>query len=137
VEKKLLNGLAQIRVSFAKPQPLRLMFQHEARFGRISQCRRCWHKKPMRPVVKAMLTHGYTYAYGAASLMDGKFDSLVLPQVHGPWMQVFIDEVSQRCSEENIIMVLDGAGRHQCQGIKLPPNLKRHFLPPYSPELNP
>lgn len=124
-------------MSFAKRQPLRLMFQDEARFGRISQCRRCWHKKPMRPWVKARLTHEYTYAYGAASAMDGKFDSLVLPQVNGQWMQVFIDEVSQRYSEENIIMALDGAGWHKSQGIKLPPNLKLHFLPPYSPELNP
>jgi transposase len=91
----------------------------------------------MRPWVKARLTHEYTYAYGAASAMDGKFDSLVLPQVNSQWMPVFIDEVSQRYSEENIIMALDGAGWHKSQGIKLPPNLKLHFLPPYSPELNP
>jgi DDE superfamily endonuclease len=122
-------------VSFVKQQPLRLMFQDEARFGRISQCQRCWHKKPMRPLVRAMLTHEYTY--GAASSMDGKFDSLVLPQVNGQSMQVFIDEVSERCSEENILMVLDGASWHKSQGIKLPPNLKLHFVPSYSPELNP
>lgn len=59
------------------------MFQDEARFGRISHCRRCWRKKPMRPWLKAMLTHEYTYAYGAVSPLDGKFDSLVLPQVNG------------------------------------------------------
>ena len=58
----------------------------------------------MRPLVRAMLTHEYTY--GAASSMDGKFDSLVLPQVNGQSMQVFIDEVSERCSEENILMVM-------------------------------
>jgi transposase len=69
--------------------------------------------------------------------MDGKFDSLVLPQVNSQRMPVFIDEVSQRYSEENIIMALDGAGWHKSQGIKLPPNLKLHFLPPHSPELNP
>lgn len=79
----------------------------------------------------------HTYAYGAASPMDGKFDSLVLPQVNGQSMQVFIDEVSERCSEENILMVLDGASWHKSQGIKLPPNLKLHFVPSYSPELNP
>jgi len=37
--------------TFAKAQPLRLMFQDEARFGRISQTCYCRAKKPMRPVV--------------------------------------------------------------------------------------
>lgn len=113
------------------------MFQDEARFGRISQCRRCWHKKPMRPIVKAMLTHQYTYAYGAVSPMDGRFDSLILPQVNGAWMQVFLDEIASRYAQHNIIMVLDGAGWHRSGRLRLPENLKLHFLPPYSPELNP
>lgn len=113
------------------------MFQDEARFGRISQCRRCWHKKPERPVVKAMLTHQYTYAYGAASPLDGRFDALVLPQVNGDCMQVFLDEISARYPHENIIMIVDGAGWHKSQALTPPENLKLHFLPPYSPELNP
>ena len=51
------------------------MFQDEARFGRISDTRYCWACRPMRPMVKAMLTHQYTYAYGAVSPLDGRFDS--------------------------------------------------------------
>ena len=31
----------------------------------------------------------------------------------------------------------DAVGWHKFQSIKLPPNLKLHFVPPYSPELNP
>ena len=34
-------------------------------------------------------------------------------------------------------MVLDGAGWHKSQSFALSENLKLHFLPPYSPELNP
>ena len=52
-------------------------------------------------------------------------------------MQIFLDEVAQRHNNENIIMVLDGAGWHHSQQLKLPDNLRIHFLPPYSPELNP
>lgn len=40
------------------------MFQDEVRFGRISNTRFCWARRPMRPIVKAMITHQYTYAYG-------------------------------------------------------------------------
>jgi hypothetical protein len=43
------------------------MFQDEARFGRISDTRNCCQKRPLRPMVKAMLTQQYTYAYGAVS----------------------------------------------------------------------
>ena len=136
MEKKLPTELSQIIDTFAIKQPIRLMFQDEARFGRISDTRNCWAKKPMRPQVKAMVTQQYSYAYGAVSPADGKFDSLLLPQVNGTCMQVFIDEIASRYPSENIVMVLDGAGWHKT-AFTLPANLRLHFLPPYSPELNP
>ena len=122
--------------SFGTARPLRLMFQDEARFGRISDTRYCWAKRPLRPMVPAMLICQYTYAYGAVSPVDGRFDSLVLPYVNGECMQLFITEVASRYPQENIIMVVDGAGWHRTT-FQLPDNLKLHFLPPYSPELNP
>lgn len=112
------------------------MFQDEARFGRISDVRHCWQKKPHRPVVKAMVTQQYAYAYGAISPADGRFDSLILPQVNGKCMQLFLDEVARRYPDENIVMVLDGAGWHKSP-FQLADNLRLIFLPPYAPELNP
>lgn len=47
--EKLCADLVQITASFGEKNPIRVMFQDEVRFGRISHCRRCWHKKPMRP----------------------------------------------------------------------------------------
>jgi transposase len=129
--------LGEIVAGFGTQRPLRLMFQDEARFGRISDTRYCWAPRPIRPVVKAMLTHQYTYAYGAVSPLDGRFDSLVLPHVNTECMQLFITEIGRRYPNENIIMVVDGAGWHQSKGFALPENLRLHFLPPYSPELNP
>lgn len=123
--------------TFPAAQPLRLMFQDEARFGRISDTRYCWAKKPLRPMVKAMLTHQYTYAYGAVSPQDGRFDSLVLPHVNSACMQLFMNEIALRYPDENIVMVVDGAGWHRKADFKLPENLRLLFLPPYSPELNP
>jgi transposase len=137
LEKKLSSALGEIVASFANPKPLRLMFQDEARFGRISDTRYCWARRPMRPLVKAMLTHQYTYAYGAVSPLDGKFDSLVLPHVNTECMQLFITEVAKRYPTENIVMVVDGAGWHRSKSFVLPESLRLHFLPPYSPELNP
>jgi len=84
-----------------------------------------------------MLAHQYVYAHGAVSPKDGQFDSLVMPHVNSQCMQIFLDEVALRHANEDVIMVLDGAGWHRSQRFNLPGNLCLHFLPPYSPELNP
>ena len=111
------------------------MFQDEARFGLISDNRRCWCPKPIRPVCPSMVSQQYIYAYSAVSIAEGEMDSLILPHVNGDCMQIFIDEIASRHPNDRILMVLDGAGWHR--GIKLPSNIRLHFLPPYSPELNP
>lgn len=112
------------------------MFQDEARFGRISDCRRCWAPQPLRPLVKAMMTHEYVYAYAAACPADGALDTLVLPHVNSQCMQIFVDEVAGRHPDQNVVLVLDGAGWHH-GALMLPENLRLLFLPPYSPQLNP
>jgi transposase len=116
---------------------VRLMFQDEARFGRISDVRRCWCPRPHRPMVKSMVSQEYAYAYAALSPAEGRMDSLILPHVNGQCMQLFIDEVAMRYPNERLVMVLDGAGWHRSEAIRLPDNLRLLLLPPYSPELNP
>lgn len=113
------------------------MFQDEARFGRISDVRRCWAPKPVRPMCQGMLTHEYTYAYGAVDVCTGELDSLILPHVNTECMQLFLNEVSARHANEHIIMVIDGAGWHRSCQLKAPQNIYLLTLPPYAPELNP
>lgn len=113
------------------------MFQDEARFGRISDVRRCWAPKPVRPMCQGMLTHEYTYAYGAVDVCTGELDSLILPHVNTECMQLFLNEVSARHADQYIIMVIDGAGWHRSAQLKAPKNIYLLTLPPYAPELNP
>jgi Winged helix-turn helix len=40
--KKTPRGPSQIRKDWAQDQPIKLICQDEARFGRISEVRRCW-----------------------------------------------------------------------------------------------
>ena len=88
-------------------------------------------------MVKKMLSRQYIYAFGAVSPQDGSLDTLVLPQVDTPCMQLFLDEVATRHPGDNIVMVLDGAGWHTSNELRAPANMRLWFLPPYSPELNP
>ncbi len=84
-----------------------------------------------------MVTQQYTYAYAAVSVIDGVLDTLILPQVNGDCMQVFLDEVSSRHHEKRIVTVLDDAGWHKTGTLVVPDNMRLVSLPPYAPELNP
>ncbi len=137
MEKKLGEYIEEIEGNWLGDQPILLLFQDEARFGRISDIRKCWCPKPYRPLCQAMITHEYTYAYAAVSVADGQMDSLILPHVNSACMQIFLDEVAMRHPENRIIMILDGAGWHKAGTLVTPENMKLLHLPPYSPELNP
>ena len=137
MEKKLPEALTQLIADWPGTAPVKLMFQDEARFGRISDVRRCWAPFPVRPLCHGMLTHEYTYAYGAVDVVTGEFDSLILPHVNTGCTQIFLDEIARRHPDKRIIMVLDGAGWHRSAALKAPPNLRLLALPPYAPELNP
>ena len=113
------------------------MFHDEGRFGRISNPRRCWAPRGMRPHVPNQIVREYTYAYVAASPHDGAMDSLIMPEVSEKAMSIFLREVSDRHPDEFILMIMDGAGWHKAKALSVPDNVALIFLPPYSPELNP
>ena len=137
MEKKLPDCLTHIEKEWDRPGPIRLMFQDEARFGRIAQSKRCWCPKPARPICPTMVCQEYTYAYGAVSIADGQWDSLILPKADTVCMQIFLDEIAMRYPDDRIVMVLDGASWHRSGSLAVPANMRLLPLPPYSPELNP
>ena len=113
------------------------MFEDEARFGRISDPRRCWAPPGIRPEVNTQLVREYEYAFAALCPHDGTLETLVLPSVNTEAMGVFLAEVSQRHAHEFILMVLDGAGWHRAKRLQIPSNMRLIPLPPWSPPLNP
>jgi hypothetical protein len=54
MEKKTLpeNLAAVLTDEAVQSRPIRLMFQDEARFGRMARIRRCWAPAPQRPMVR-------------------------------------------------------------------------------------
>ena len=118
-------------------RPVRLMFQDEARFGRMNIPRRCWAPQGFRPTVPCQLVREYTFVFAAVSPDDGALVSLLLPEVGTAFMSYFLAEVSRRYARENIIMVMDRAGWHIARSLIVPDNIRFIWLPPYSPECNP
>ncbi len=77
------------KCSRVKKLPLRVMFQDEARFGRMSDPGRCWAPPHVRPRVGYQLVREFTYAYGAVSPLDGVSDFLILPYMTADVMNLF------------------------------------------------
>ena len=117
--------------------PLRLMFQDEARFGRMSDPRSCWAPAPYRPVVKLALVREFRYEYAAVSPWDGCLDFMATEKMNTESMSHFLLHVSKEHKDEFVVMVLDGASSHRSKELKIPENVSLIRLPPYSPELNP
>jgi transposase len=122
----------------AKPGlELLLMFEDEARFGRMSRPLACWAPLGTRPEVKTQMVREYDYAFGAVAPLTGQMDSLILPRCDTEMMRLFLEEVSRRHRHQHVLMFMDQAGWHTTQKLKLPDNITIDFLPARSPQCNP
>jgi transposase len=113
------------------------MFMDEARFGRIADPHRCWAPPGLRPSVPCQLVREFTYSYSAVCPFDGHLDTLILPEVDTPTMSFFLHYVSHQHPDEHVVLIMDQAGWHKAKDLHIPDNITLHWLPPYSPELNP
>ena len=116
---------------------MRLLFEDEGRFGCISDTRRCWVPLPRRAVVGHQVIRQYVYSLAAVSPVDGHIASLIMPWVDADTMSIFLAHTHTQFPDDECLVILDGAGWHKANSLRLPPSMHLLFLPPYSPELNP
>ena len=116
---------------------MRMMFQDEARFGRMVKIRRCWAPAPVRPMVDNGYERGFTCVYGAVSPLEGEMDWMMCDKMNTERMGEFLARVGAAHPEDYMIMIVDGAGSHVAKALVVPENIVLYRLPPYSPQLNP
>jgi transposase-like protein len=114
----------------------RIFFFDEARFRTHSKIGHGWFKKGSRTPLKVKLGFKNFYLYSAVELGNGNHFSLQLPYINTDSMQLYLDELAKEIDEE-IIIIMDGAGWHKSKELVIPQNIQVIYLPPYSPELNP
>lgn len=139
MEKKTLPEklAAVLKPETVQDRSIRLMFQDEARFGRMARIRRCWAPTPLRPTVRNGYEREFTYVYGAVSPREGELDWNLSGKMNTAGMNGFLLQVSQAHRQEFIVMVVDGASSHKAKELVVPENIRLIPLPGYSPELNP
>jgi len=123
---------------FAEPDAkIRLMFEDEAGFGRISDPTACWAPLGVRPIVPCHHIREYEYAYGAVDPIDGDSFFLVLPNSNTACMNIFLRELSAAYPKDYILLSLDNAVWHKSKTLEIPDNIRLFYLPPRTPEMNP
>ena len=99
---------------------------------------RVWWKRGQRP--PGLCDKRFTFAYIFAVVEPGTDNAfaLVLPYANTEAMQEFLDQFAATIGEdEHIVLILDQAGWHGADALRVPANITLVPLPPYSPELNP
>lgn len=115
-----------------------IYYQDETRYGQKTITSGIWAPKGIRPEYKNQNGFLNNWIYGAINIESGKKYGLVLPALNSENMQIFLNSFSKSIKRnEHIFMILDGSRAHNNTKIKVPTNITLHFLPPYSPQLNP
>jgi transposase len=113
------------------------MTQDEGRFGRVNIPRSSWAPMKIRPLVPRQIVREAFYVYSAVCPSLGKMCSLILPYANTEMMSLFLANVSEEFIDNEIIMLVDGAGWHKSNELIIPNNIHFIIQPPYSPEVNP
>ena len=121
-----------------KHKAIEIWFQDEARIGQKNGQTRVWARKGTRPRLPADQRYKSAYLFGAICPARGTGAALALPFADTEAMQLHLDEISQRVARgAHAVVLLDRAGWHTTDKLKVPKNLTLIFLPSRSPELNP
>jgi DDE superfamily endonuclease len=111
-----------------------LLFQDEARFGRILEGqRRCWAPFPQRPHAARQVVRQYVYAVAAVSPLDGRLSSVILPCMDAKTMAIFLRVTARTFAAEHCVMFLDQAGWHTAANLRVPRSMTLCKLPARSP----
>ena len=99
---------------------------------------RIWAKRGTRPRLPADQRYANAYLFGAICPRWGKGAALMLPIANTAAMQMHLDEISCNvAAKAHAVVLMDRAGWHGTDKLKVPKNLTILLLPSRSPELNP
>jgi transposase len=109
----------------------------EGRFGLKTWLRRGCCPKGVRAPWIVSEEYEWLWLYAAVEPSTGTGVFLLLPNVEGNCLQIFLQHRRKQGGEASIGVVLDNAPSHQSPQVSWPANMQPLYLPPSSPELNP
>lgn len=137
---KKINSTVKEKTTFHNStdgKRVRLMFQDEAGFGRISTPSYCWCPANIRPSVPCHRVREYVYLFGAVEPATGENFFLIMDKSDTVCMNAFLENLSKEYAKDVIILVCDNAPWHDGEQLIIPGNIIILNIPPYTPEMNP
>lgn len=142
---------------------IRLFFQDEATFGRVSESKRCWCAKGIRPIIHKQRVREYIEIFGAVEPKTGDFFYTIAPKekpnkkkmgrpkigeaandikprekgIKSRIMNDFMQKLCEKYPNDQIVLICDNAWWHKSQYTVIPDRLTLLFIPTYTPEMNP
>jgi transposase len=130
--------VGEITAKLDPKTPVEIWFQDEIRLGQKNPRTRRWARRGTRPRATADLRTKSAYLFGAICPKRGTGAAVVMPHADTRAMQHHLDEIARTLAPKgHAVVVLDQAGWHTTDKLRLPENLSLLPLPPKSPELNP
>ena len=114
--------------------------EDEARLGLKPITRRVWWLKGCRPRSCGQTKYEWLYVYGFARPATGQTYTMILPRVNAERMAEALSAWAGHADPEGkkvLVVVLDRAGWHRAKRLIVPANVRLHFLPACTPELQP
>ena len=121
-------------------QTVELWAMDEHRVGLKPIIRHVWARRGNRPCVRVRHRYQWLYVYAFVHPVSGRSFWLLLPTVSIPVFAMALRLFAQTVDPDHtkhIVLIVDGAGWPTRPTVLCPPGLQLHFLPAYSPELQP
>jgi transposase len=114
--------------------------EDEARLGLKPIARRMWGLKGRRPRSCGRTRYEWLYVYGFVRPRTGESFTVIQPRVRVERMADALAAFAAHADPDGkkiLVLVVDNAGWHTAKRLVVPPNVRLHFLPPCTPELQP
>ena len=112
----------------------------EHRVGLKPILRKVWSPIGERPIAAVHHRYEWTYVYSFVHPNSGATEWFLLPRVNVDWFNLALEHFAKAVGAgqtKQILLVIDGAGWHRSERVKIPEGIHLEILPPYSPELQP
>jgi putative transposase len=150
--KKINEIIAAQKESYPQEKgKIRLFFEDEASFGRISEPKYCWCGKNERPIIPKQKVRQYRTVFGAAEPETGDFVYMIEQNekrqkgkrgknkkgAMSRKMNSFMKQLARTYPKDKIVLVCDKASWHTSRYLKIPKRILLVHISPYTPEMNP
>lgn len=114
--------------------------QDEARLGLKPITRRVWWLKGCRPGSCGRTKYEWLYVYGFVRPATGQLFAPTLSRVNVERMADALGAFAAHADPDGrklLVVIVDNAGWHRAKRLVVPDNVRLHFLPPCTPQLQP